>query len=479
MGVRTRIRLAVVAVVALTALVLGVVTNVVVDGQLRDQLLGDARRQVTFNLAELVPRSGLAPDADAAAFEQTDLPAQFRLRGGDTGVVVEFADGDRYVEPLAFAGLTVPAELDAAIARGELGYAWTRLGERPLLVVGGVPRSGGPRFFFGFDATAVETATATLRVAFLVGAALVLVAALLIAGWVAGGLLRPVRDAGAAASAIAAGDLAARIPVTSGDELGDLAVRFNTMVDTLEATIEELEQAQAQNRRFVADVAHELRTPLTALVAEAELLRAQVPHLPRDARRPAELLVEDVGRLRTLTEDLMELSRFDAAAERPASAREDLVALVRAIAASRAPGATLDLPAGAVVVDTDRRRLDRILGNLLDNAREHAPGSPVEVGLVADDVTALVWVADRGPGVPDEQLEAIFERFHKADPSRRSGSSGLGLAIAAEHAALLGGSLRARPRDGGGLRFELRLPVTRSLPDGDGAVNRPAEAGPR
>jgi two-component system sensor histidine kinase MtrB len=89
----------------------------------------------------------------------------------------------------------------------------------------------------------------------------------------------------------------------------------------------------------------------------------------------------------------------------------------------------------------------------------------------------LVTVADRGPGVPPDALGRLFDRFYKADPSRSSGSSGIGLAIAAEHAALLGGSLRAEAREGGGLVFRLHLPVTNSLPGGDGAVTGDVEGG--
>jgi two-component system sensor histidine kinase MtrB len=122
-----------------------------------------------------------------------------------------------------------------------------------------------------------------------------------------------------------------------------------------------------------------------------------------------------------------------------------------------------------VIVDSDPRRLDRILGNLLDNARAHAPGVTVEVALTTTREGTMVSVADRGPGVPADALPRLFDRFFKADPSRRAGGSGLGLAIAAEHAALLGATLRARGRPGGGMIFVLALPVTRSLPPGDAA----------
>jgi two-component system sensor histidine kinase MtrB len=160
-----------------------------------------------------------------------------------------------------------------------------------------------------------------------------------------------------------------------------------------------------------------------------------------------------------LVDDLMEVSRFDAGAEQIAVEPVDLGALVRAVAAARLPEASLSLPAAPLVVDTDPRRLERILGNLLDNAREHAPGAPVEVTLAVDGDEIVLAVSDRGPGVPPDALERIFERFYKADPSRHGGSSGLGLAIAADMRR--SSVVTSPPRTaGGGLRTELRLPVT-------------------
>jgi two-component system sensor histidine kinase MtrB len=183
------------------------------------------------------------------------------------------------------------------------------------------------------------------------------------------------------------------------------------------------------------------------------------------------MLAGDVARLRTLVEELMELSRFDAAAEQVVVEPVDLVGVVRAIAAARLPGAHLAVPQHPVVVTTERRRLERILGNLIDNAREHAGAADVEIELLEGATEVVIAVADRGPGVPPDRLGRIFERFYKADPSRSSGSSGLGLAIAAEHANVLGGTLAAANRPEGGLRIELRLPVTGSLPARDEAAN--------
>ena len=306
-----------------------------------------------------------------------------------------------------------------------------------------------------------------------------IVFALVISRPVARSILAPVEEAGRVAERIERGDLSARVPVTSRDEFGTWAERFNRMTGVLADTIRRLEAAQHQNRRFVADVSHELRTPLAALVAEASIVGDHLDELPPESRRAAELLVADVGRMRALVEELMELSRFDASAEEVAVEPVDVVRLVRAVIASRQPTARFDPPAPSVVVDTDPRRLERILANFLDNAREHAGATDVTVELDVSGEDLVLAVSDRGPGVPEDRLQRIFERFTKLDPSRTGGSSGLGLAIAAEHAALLGGYLQAMNREGGGLRLELVVPapVTRSLHDGDGSVTQAFESG--
>jgi two-component system sensor histidine kinase MtrB len=117
-------------------------------------------------------------------------------------------------------------------------------------------------------------------------------------------------------------------------------------------------------------------------------------------------------------------------------------------------------------------RLERIVGNLLDNAAVHAPETPVTLSATVRDRSLIIDVADRGPAVPEEDLPHLFERFYKSDRSRRGSGSGLGLAIAREHARRMGGELTAELREGGGLLFTLELPVTNPLPDGDAGVTR-------
>jgi two-component system sensor histidine kinase MtrB len=278
-------------------------------------------------------------------------------------------------------------------------------------------------------------------------------------------VLHPVAAASRAAGAIAAGDLSARLPVSSGDEFGAWAESFNRMAASLERSIADLQEARDRERRFVADVSHELRTPLTALVGEAALLQEHLDALPPEGRRMGELLAADTSRLRTLVEDLLEVSRLDAGSDATSLTEFDAAALAGAVAAARCPQARLEA-AAPLPVRSDRRRLERVLANLLDNAARHG-GGEVTVALRREGAELVVVVADRGPGVPEGDLERLFERFYKADAARASAGSGLGLAIARSHARALGGDLVARRREGGGLEFTARLPVAELLPDGE------------
>lgn len=484
-GIRGRLATVVVALVALTAVVLGVGAAVVADARLHGQALDDAAAEARFDLSVTIPERLLPPAATVEDLDRSGLADTFRLRAMET--VVDLGPRGVFTSRADLAGLLdrLPADVGRRVDAGELAYAWTEGPRGAVLVIAGRPPgttdagttdagttdAAPPTFYFVHDVSALASAMDQLRLALLVGGLVLILLAFVVSRWVARGVLAPVEEASRAAERIAAGDLDARIGLDSPDELGAMAASFDRMAAAVQAS-------QEQQRRFVADVAHELRTPLTALVAEASVVGAHLDELPPERRRPAELLVADVGRLRTLVEELMELSRFDAGVERADTIDIDVRRLVRAIVAARLPSALVEVQREVpATIPSDPRRLERILGNLIDNAREHAVGAEVRVVVAPTDLDGVpglaMTVADRGPGVPPDRLERIFERFSKLDPSRSGGSSGLGLAIAAEHAALLGGYLEARQRGGGGLAVTLALPVvpvTGSLPVGDGTV---------
>ncbi|MBA3778406.1 MAG: HAMP domain-containing histidine kinase [Chloroflexi bacterium] len=474
-GFRRRLVVTFVALVAITAVLLGVGSYLFVDLSLNKRLVDESTQQANFNIAFLADESlSVAPTREELA--RSGLVEAFRLRGG-AETLADFGDGDPVVSrfELREAAPELSPALRSLVASGSIGYQRLVVGGEPYLVVGGRRPPAGPDFYFFFSARDVDDALAALRQTLLAGGALLIVLSALVGRLVARGVLRPVGEASAAAQRMADGDLSTRVPQGSDDEFGAWAASFNRMAASLQDKVGQLQEARARERRFVSDVSHELRTPLTALVNEARMLEQQLDEgrldgLDANGRRIAQLLVSDVARLRTLVDDLMEISRFDAAAEEIRPTDFELSAFVRSVAAARLPEALLQLPPEPLAIRTDRRRLERILANLLDNAREHAAGAGVEMEAIADADWIVITVADRGPGIPPDDLDRIFERFFKADPSRHRGSSGLGLAIAAENARLLGGSIQAGNRAEGGAVFQVRLPVTRPLPTGDARV---------
>ncbi|MCT2583500.1 HAMP domain-containing histidine kinase [Actinophytocola sp. S1-96] len=290
-------------------------------------------------------------------------------------------------------------------------------------------------------------------------AALALPLAVLLALLAARGVLRPVRDLRDTARRLTAGDLGARSEPQGADELAELTVTVNEMAASLQASMATMSRMQADARRFAADVSHELRTPLATLTAVMEVLETAADGMDADANESARLAITETRRLVRLVEDLMEVSRFDAGTARPRVEDVDVAAAVRDCLRARGwlDRVELAAPAGIVAL-ADRRRLDVIVANLVGNALRHG-GPPVRVRVLADREQVWVEVTDGGPGLPEEVLPHVFDRFYKADAARtRTPGSGLGLAIALENARLHGGDLTAGNAEGGGARFVLRLP---------------------
>ena len=464
---RRRLAIAFALVAALTAGALAASAYFLVrETRLRDSV-ETAVRQTEFNL-ELARE--LEPAADAE-----ELLAAYERRGDFE--TAGRLDGRGFSSSLSVARRQVPQELRRLVRGGQVAYQRATIGRTPYVVTGGrVGRSAEVYFFFS-EEELMDDLEALRNILLVASAALILLGGL-IGIVLARRTLAPVARASAAANSLAGGLLETRLPVETRDEFGAWAAAFNEMADALQQKIGELSAAEARERRFTSDVAHELRTPLTALVGAAALLSDHLDRMPTEARRPAELLIADVGRLRRLVDDLMEISRLDAGAVAVRAEQVDVGALVAASVRSRGWEDAVEVADGGVVVETDPRRLERVLANLVANGIEHG-GGDVAVRIVRDGSGALVEVADRGPGIPPEQLPRLFERFYKADASRAGSGSGLGLAIARENARLLGGDVSVESEVGRGTRFTVRLPVTQPLPASDGSVSGTEQDGVR
>ncbi|MGV4891804.1 ATP-binding protein [Streptomyces viridosporus] len=312
----------------------------------------------------------------------------------------------------------------------------------------------------------IEAMVHGIERATLVALCLAVVLALLAAS----GVLRPVRALRRATRRMAAGHLDVRLDVTGSDELADLSQSFNETAAELERTVRELRRLEAQGRRFVADVSHELRTPLAAMSAVTDVLDLEGEGETGEALR---LISEGTNRLSGLVNDLMEISRFDAGAAELNRDEIDLAESVRRTVASRWRQEQVEtrLPGpGELRARVDPRRLDVVTANLIGNALRHGE-PPVRLTMgVRVDGTGMAWavieVTDNGPGIAEEAMPHIFERFYKASTSRaRSESSGLGLAITAENVRLHGGRIRAANLPRGGAVFTVELPLHRDDTD--------------
>ncbi|MGW1728161.1 ATP-binding protein [Streptomyces sp. NPDC002306] len=298
--------------------------------------------------------------------------------------------------------------------------------------------------------------------------------AVILALLAASGVLRPVRALRGATRRMAEGHLDVRLAVNGSDELADLSRSFNDTAAALERSVAELRRLEAQARRFVADVSHELRTPLAAMSAVTDVLDESAPHLGQETGDALRLISEGTSRLSGLVEDLMEISRFDAGAVELHLDEIDLAESVRRTLASRGWRDTVEtrLPRpGALRARVDPRRLDVVMANLVGNALRHG-APPVRLTMDVrqegtdqegtDVAWAVIEVSDNGPGIAEDAMPHVFERFYKASTSRtRSESSGLGLAITAENVRLHGGRVGAANRPGGGAVFTVELPLRR------------------
>ncbi|MEV0448391.1 HAMP domain-containing sensor histidine kinase [Streptomyces sp. NPDC050600] len=278
------------------------------------------------------------------------------------------------------------------------------------------------------------------------------------------GVLRPVRELRVAAHSMGRGLLDTRIHAKGSDELADLARTFNESAAELERSVTELRSAEARARRFASDVSHELRTPLAGMLAVTEVLDEDAGTLDSDTARAVRLISAETGKLAVLVEDLMEISRFDARAAELHTDEVDAADSVRKTLQNRHwtdPDRIVTELTDGIRAPLDPRRFDVVVANLVGNALRHG-SPPVTVRVYAEggaDGWLVTEVADRGPGIPEDVLPHVFDRFYKADAARtRSAGSGLGLAITLENVRLHGGTVVAANRPDGGAVFTVRIP---------------------
>ena len=313
-----------------------------------------------------------------------------------------------------------------------------------------------------------EASTLALMRGLIASAAVIVIVLLVGIAWLASQqIVAPVRSASRTAERFASGHLRERMPVDGEDEMAVLALSFNNMADKISQQINHLEQYGDLQRQFTSDVSHELRTPLTTVRIAADMIAANEDELDPATKRASQLMISELDRFEALLTDLLEISRHDAGVADLSLANIDARAPIESawaqtkhLAEELEVEVLFDVPEDPVNIEGDPRRIERIVRNLMANAIDHSEGNPVRVVLRANDEAVAITVTDGGVGLQPGQEELVFNRFWRADKSRKrhSGGTGLGLAIAREDALLHKGTLDAAGTPGVGAQFRLILP---------------------
>jgi signal transduction histidine kinase len=491
MTFRARLTLAYLLLLTLALSAFGVWVYAYVDRNLHQEFHGSVRRQ-GVQLAQV-----LSSDYDTvAAMNNRGLARWTNEREAGTYIVVETrGDRDLRLEVVAkhpedaMSNRDLPSVapgqvVDVRPPGNDLGLPLAVYAER-FTASKAVRRSGGPilaerpkeivrlegQVTVARSLAGVERSLRLLRTILIAGGLAVLLVAALLGLGLAAALLRPLARMRATAQRIGDDrDFSRRMPVDDAhDELGRLSLSFNQMLAELEQANLGLKTTLDSQRRFVADASHELRTPLTAIRTNVEFL-ARVPSARTEDRVEAlrDVLTE-LRRMETLVGDLLALARLEAAAGRPARRAfrlDHLLVDVHRDALRIAP-AKLEVALGPVPevwVSGDRDDLRRAVWNLVDNAIKYTPAGRVDLRLQAGNGVAELTVRDTGMGIPEGNLDHVFDRFWRAPGVRGMAGSGLGLAITRWVAQAHDGSITVESVVGHGTTFALTLPVIQGPP---------------
>lgn len=471
MRMRTRLLLVTIAVIVTTLIAAGTATYVA----FRSAVFADvdqSLREVALPLRPDPTDDERGPEPAVAPFVQ--------LRGADGTVTrtinATFPNGTTAAPELPTAIVT-PGPTDDAGGPAAFFTAPEAGGGLVTFRVKASTGSSGEQLIIALP---IDDELTTLRQLAVIEAVVISVASLaaaMLAWWLVGIGLAPLtrlthdtRNLGGAGS----GDrVTVPAPTT---EVGELGKAMNTMLDDVDAAFAERDATEARLRQFVADASHELRTPIAAVSAYAELFELGAEHRPDDLRRAMTGIRSESSRMGSLTEDLLTLARLD---EGGGAATNRIVALDDVAGAAVAAARLLD-PQRRITADLapatvvgDPAALRQVLDNLLSNVRHHTPAdAAVDVRTEAAADTATITVADSGPGVPEDEMAQMFDRFWRADRarSRANGGSGLGLAIVAATAQRHGGTVAASHTPGGGLTLTVTLPVASPAPEDPAAT---------
>ena len=345
----------------------------------------------------------------------------------------------------------IPQALQGRTETGVVSRQRSLIKGRPYFVVGIPIPEQKIVYFEAFPFAELDRTLGTLAAALGTSAAIASVIAAAVGVFMTRRVVRPLRDLAAAANRIAHGDLAARLDGSGDKSLAPLVTSFNDMATALQDRVD-------RDTRFASNVSHELRSPLTAIRASLGLVTSRVDTMPERARSGVELLENQVDRFERMVLDLLDISKLDGSKVSLHTEAIDLSEMVQVVASSITRAAIpVSVVHGPAVIYSDKRFLERVIANIIDNAQRHGRGLK-NVIIERHAATVTVSFDDAGPGVPEMDRRRIFERFARGAAARHGTGSGLGLALVAEYSALLGGRVVVCDAPEGGARFTLTLP---------------------
>ena len=446
------------------------------DQALRDSGRAATTAQTTLNASDVSSadsgRNLLSSTLQAVqAATSSRLVAAYRVPGQDTGVIAPPDRGSPALNPVISPELRQRVEAGGSkqfyqsVALPALDGATD-----PGIVVGTqltLPSYGRYELYIGYNLSDSQSTLAFVQNTLLIAGLALIVLIGAITWLIVRFVVEPIRVAALTSERLASGDLAVRIPEKGEDVFASLARSFNGMADSLQSQINQLATLSQLQQRFVSDVSHELRTPLTTIRLAGDVIFDQRSSFPPATERTAELLHTQIERFDRLLSDLLEISRYDAGSvaldPEPTNLvrlAEDVVDELRTLGEQNGSELTLDAPGGYFDVGMDPRRIRRVVRNLIGNAIEHGEGKPVVVTVDSNETAVALTVRDYGIGMSQQAVNHAFDRFWRADPSRKRtiGGTGLGLAISLEDATLHSGWLQVWSSPGLGSCFRLTLP---------------------
>ena len=381
----------------------------------------------------------------------------------------------------ALDAATIPEDFKSTVRDSPGGVFWEKKdlsepeksnGEPyPALIIGtsvSIPQNPDYGLFVVYDLSESSSTITYINVVLGTGFTVLLILVLSIVWFVTRLAVRPITLTAITAEKLAAGDLNRRVNIRGKHQAARLGISFNKMADSLQDQITQLERLSTLQQRFVSDVSHELRTPLSTVRLSSELLYDSRDTLNPVQSRSVELMHNQVDRFQALLSDLLEISRFDAGSAVLNIDAEDFMSVLNDVLVEVIPhlertGTRLIVHSeqAHIDIDIDRVRIERVLRNLLFNAIEHGESKPVDIYIATNATNLGVAVRDHGIGLSEEEAAQVFNRFWRADTSRKRtlGGTGLGLSITAEDVRLHGGRIEAWGIKGKGACFTMNLPL--------------------